>query len=172
MDATDDAPVTAEELRSKVKEYSLFLDQTLHPKLKQAVAAREETEAEIRDYEEIRKKISLMRQTSTAEDESHSSSTDGNEKESALVSLGHELVYARAHLDDASTIYIHVGMGFHVEMSLSEATAFCDKRIAFLTNHVLSKRVNEANTVAGHLDSSMTLLASLVEELQQLDVQS
>jgi prefoldin subunit 5 len=55
-------------------------------------------------------------------------------------------------------------MGFHAEMMLSEAIAFCEKRIRFL-NDVLVKRAEQATQVARHLQASLLLLEQLANEI-------
>mmetsp|Transcript_3339 Transcript_3339/g.4826 ORF Transcript_3339/g.4826 Transcript_3339/m.4826 type:complete len:158 (+) Transcript_3339:26-499(+) len=154
-----DNNVDPDELRNKLEEYSTFIDKTLHPELQKAVASREEVEAEIAEYQELRDKIILLQ----------------GRKESlqkpleSLVDLGHKTAYCRAVVDDPQTIFVHVGMGFHTEFTLKEATFFIEKRIQYLEKDVLVERLKKAKTVAAHLESSLLILETLAKEVHALE---
>jgi prefoldin alpha subunit len=141
--------MSREEDEAKLKEYSAFIDQTLHPELKRRVEARGEVEREIDDYRDLSTKLKAVSSSSQLK---------------ALVDLGHQAVYCQAVATDNSKIYVHIGMGFHAEMMLSEAIAFCEKRIRFL-NTVLVKRAEQATQVARHLQASLLLLEQLANEI-------
>ena len=148
--------VSHSELREKLKEYSRFIDETLHPALKISVSAREETEADIREYQELHDKLAMIRD---------------REKEplEALVNLGHELAYCSAEVEDPSTVFIDVGLGFFVELTLDEAMSVILKRIAFLEKERLPKRIDDARKVAADMESSIIILEALVRDLQEME---
>lgn len=151
-----DEDVSHSELREKLKEYSRFIDATLHPALKISVSAREETEADIREYQELHAKLAMIRD---------------REKEplEALVNLGHELVYCAAEVEDPCTVFIDVGLGFFVELTLDEAMSVILKRIAFLEKEKLPKRIDHARKVAADMESSIIILEALARELQEME---
>jgi len=151
--------VDPDELRNKLEEYSNFIDKTLHPQLQKAVSSREEVEAEIAEYQELRDKIGFLQ----------SRKRESQQPLESLVDLGHKTAYCRAIVDDPQTIFVHVGMGFHAEFTLEEAIAFIDKRLQFLENRVLSDRLKKAKTVASHLESSLLILETLAKEVQVLE---
>ncbi len=151
-----DKNVSSAELREKLEEYSTFLSSKLYPELKRTVAAREETEAEIKDYQELHAKLSIL----------------GNETGKpleAMVNLGYELVYCKAQVDDPSTVYVDVGKGFFVELTIEEALPVIEKRISFLQKEVLVKRVQDASRVASHLQSSLMIVEALSKHLQEIE---
>ena len=141
--------MSREEDEAKLKEYSSFIDQILHPELKRRVEARAEVESEIDDYQDLSIKLQALTSPSPLK---------------ALVDLGHQAVYCQAVATDNSKVCVHIGMGFHAEMMLSEAIAFCEKRIRFL-NTVLVKRAEQATQVARHLQASLLLLEQLANEV-------
>lgn len=49
-----------------------------------------------------------------------------------MVNLGSDF-YVQAHVPDTQWIYVSVGLGFHPQMTLAEAEAFCVHREAALT---------------------------------------
>ncbi|KAI2496673.1 Prefoldin subunit [Fragilaria crotonensis] len=134
---------------AKLKQYAAFIDHTLHPELKKRVEAREEIENEIKDYRDLSVKLQSLIPSSSMK---------------ALVDLGHQTVYCEAVANDNSKLFVHVGMGFHAEMTIPEAIAFCEKRIQFL-NSVLEQRAESAAQVARHLQASLLLLEQLADEL-------
>lgn len=144
----DDA--NREEDEAKMKEYSTFIDETLHPELKKRVAAREEVEHEIADYQDLSTKLEALPLA----------------KVEAMVDLGHQAVYCQAVATDSKLLYVHVGMGFHAEMTRPEAITFCEKRVSFL-NTVLTQRVESATQVARHVKASLIILEQLANEMAE-----
>eukprot|EP00545_Synedropsis_sp_CCMP1620_P014574 CAMPEP_0119028524 /NCGR_PEP_ID=MMETSP1176-20130426/39042_1 /TAXON_ID=265551 /ORGANISM="Synedropsis recta cf, Strain CCMP1620" /LENGTH=147 /DNA_ID=CAMNT_0006984671 /DNA_START=74 /DNA_END=514 /DNA_ORIENTATION=- len=136
-----------EELEAKLREYSSFIDKTLHPELKKRVEAREEVEQEIAEYQDLATKLTALDSSSSLE---------------AMVDLGHDSVYCRGVASGIDTttsnkermMHVHVGMGFHAELTIPEAIAFCDKRIGFL-NKILIEKVEASTLVARHVESSL-----------------
>jgi len=147
--------VSASELREKLKEYSTFLDSTLYPELKRTVAAREEAEAEIKEYQELYDKLGVLQNRNAPLD--------------AMVNLGHELVYCKAEVEDPSTVFVDVGKGFFVELTVEQALPVIEKRITFLQKEILAKRVQDANRVASHLESSLMIVEALSKHLRELE---
>jgi prefoldin alpha subunit len=152
--------VSPSELREKLKEYSSFIDSTLHPELQKAVSAREETEADIREHQELHDKLAVI--------------IRDREKEplEAMVNLGDELVYCKAEVQDASTVFVDVGLGFFVELTVDEAMPVIRKRIAFLEREKLPKRMDDARTVAAHMESSIIILEALARDLHEMEASS
>jgi prefoldin alpha subunit len=147
--------VTPAEMREKLKEYASFVDTKLHPELAKAVEARELIETEIAEYKELKAKLQMLQKDKGSLD--------------SLVNLGHEIAYCQAKLDDPSTVIVHVGMGFHAELTLAEAVNFIEKRINFLVEDVLSKRTKRAKAVAEHLESSLFIMEQLERELASIE---
>jgi prefoldin alpha subunit len=150
--------VNPEELREKLKEYSSFIDSTLHPELQRAVSAREETEADIREYQELHDTLAVIIR-------------DRHEEPlEAMVHLGGELVYCKAEVQDASTVCVDVGLGFFVELTVEEeAMPAIRKRMDFLERDKLPKRMDDARTVAAHMESSILILEALAKDLREME---
>jgi prefoldin subunit 5 len=151
---------TKEELEVKLKEYSTFIDRKLHPELKKRVDAREQVEEEIADYRDLSTKLKALDQQ------------DGDSPLEAMVDLGHDTVYCRgvasAESKQQLMMHVHVGMGFHVELTIPEALAFSEKRIRFL-EQILKKRVEASTMVARHIESSLLILEELAREMRDYD---
>ena len=150
------------ELTEKAKVYGKFLDETLFPRLKAAVAAREKVEGDVKDYKELLHKIALLveRRNTTIDNKRIQQPLH------AVVDIGHQLAFCRAIVDDPETIFVDVGYGFHVEFGLKEAREFILQRIEFLEKFRLAKCVKESNEIATHYEEAMELLESFREEIE------
>lgn len=143
-----------EELQEKLKEYSNFLNSTLYPELQRTVAARDEIESEIREYQELHDKLSIV--------------TNQNDVAlQAMVNLGHGLIYCQAEVEDPSTVFIDVGKGFFVELPVEDAPAIIAKRLSFLQQQVLPKRLQDASRVASHVESSLAIVQALARHVDE-----
>ena len=154
------AAPTSTELRAKVAEYGGFISKTLRPQLEAAVDAREETVAEISEYNLLRNKLRSLQAIIAS---------DPNASVNALVDVAHGALYCNAEIPNPRTVYVDVGFGFHVEMTLPEATAFVDKRVKYLEEQVLRHRAGVAERVAKDVEGAMELLEELGEELAEME---
>lgn len=157
------------ELRERITEYGNFISRTLQPQLQTAVDAREETEAEISEYARLQTKLRQLH----SEQQSIAIGSGGKKVAVApintIVDIAHGAVYCNATIPNPRTIYIDVGFGFHIEMTLPEAIAFIDKRIKYLDRDVLKHRSDVAATVAKDVENALELLEEFGEELAELE---
>jgi prefoldin subunit 5 len=150
----------AKEIQQKIETYSTFVENTLRPDLDHTSKAVKETELEVREYQELRTQLQELQQ----------SAENGKELEPKLVDLGHKKVFCQATVNDTSTVFVHVGMGFHAELLVPEALVFVEKRIRFLEAQVLSRRVSRNKQVEQHILSSEAILDQLVHELKRVRI--
>lgn len=143
--------VSKEELEAKIKEYSSFIDKKLYPVLKKRVEEREKVESEIADYQDLTLKLVAI---------------SGDTSLESMVDLGHQIVYCRAISSDITRVNVHVGMGFHAELTIPEALTYCEKRQQFL-DKVLAQRADAASKVAQHVESSLVILEQLAQEMKE-----
>mmetsp|Transcript_7889 Transcript_7889/g.13045 ORF Transcript_7889/g.13045 Transcript_7889/m.13045 type:complete len:155 (-) Transcript_7889:23-487(-) len=145
------------QLQQKVAEYSSFITNTLQPKLQLAVNEREETEAEICEYAQLRSKLQMI--------EAESDGSASAEPINTLTDIAHQSIFCNAIISNPRTVYVHTGFGFHVEFTIKEAIAFIDKRIIFLQNHILKHRVEVAMGIAEDVEKALEIL----EEFKEAD---
>jgi len=155
-----------QELSSKRNEYTEFLEKILQPQHKIAISLRDEVQSEIKEYQELRSQITILRIKHENKD-GESSSNSKKELES-LVDLGHEIAYSRAVVPNPNAIFVNVGMGFHVEFTLEEAFYFINRRVSYLTNDVLAGRIEKVETVANHLKDSLAIMKSMDDEFMTM----
>jgi prefoldin subunit 5 len=78
-------------------------------------------------------------------------------------------VSCRAIVDTTTkTIFVHIGMGFHIEYTWDEALRYVQKQIDYLNHVVLPHRMTKSKTVLTHIQSSERILDELSKELQKM----
>ena len=156
--------MTNDDLKCKIAEYGNFISQTLEPQLRNAVMEREKTEAEINDYIQLQnglRRLLLEQQQqqlgSSSLEEIHQSTKQLN----GLVDIAHSTIYCNVSIPNPNIIYVDVGFGFHIEMTISEAISFIDKRVHFLEKTVLKHCLDVAKRVAKDVEDALELLEEL-----------
>ncbi|KAL3767156.1 hypothetical protein ACHAW5_003175 [Stephanodiscus triporus] len=155
------AAATNIDLRRQIAEYGDFVARTLRPQLQAAVDAREETEREISEYLRLQNELRLHVERAAT----------GNKAPpiKAVIDISHAAVYCNVLVPNPRTIYVDVGLGFHVEMTLAEAMSFVDRRVDHLEKNVLKHRLKVAATVARDVENALKLLEELGGELGGLE---
>jgi prefoldin subunit 5 len=69
-----------------------------------------------------------------------------------LVNIGHEFCLCTAEVEDSSTVFIDIGLGFFIELTLDEALSVILERITFLEKKKLPKRIEDARNVAADME--------------------
>ena len=98
--------------------------------------------AERESYEDLLSQISLLEE-------------QGGEPMDTLLDLGSEM-YVRARCTKTSHLFVHVGLGFHAELTLEEARNAADVRVAFLR-----KRERELREEVARLEASADLASTV-----------
>ena len=139
--------------KAKLVEYRGFIDNVLRPQLVEAKKAKNKVHQEMTEYRELLETLKL-----------NNDSAAGMSRKEKRVDLGHGKVFCEAQLDFTSTIFVHVGMGFHVEFTVSEGIAFIDKRLVYL-NEVLKHRQAKLRQIEEHVGSSEFIMNELSRSL-------
>ena len=143
----------ARDIEGKVLECKQFLE-VLKTRLQRALARENEVKDEITEYTALGRRLQELA----------AAKKPGPIVE--LCDLGHEKVFCRATVEDTSYIYVHVGMGFHVELSLTEALSFTEKRLSFLRQDVHRRQTIQTDKVKQHIRASEMMLDGLSAELR------
>lgn len=158
-------------LQDKITEYATFLSQTLQPQLQRAVEAKESTRKDISEYVQLRNTLQHLQNTHTTDSSSHDNNNNNNNDQykpiEALVDVAHETVYCRTVIANPRTLYVDVGLGFMVELTVPEALSFIDKRVAYLEKEVLKHREDAAEGIAKDVEDALDLLEELGAELPE-----
>lgn len=149
--------MSSTEIQHKIKEYSSFVQKVLGPDLQQAEESRNEIQKDIIEYQELQKRLVAMHKVQPTQ------------LDSVMVDLGYNTLHCRAVVSNTQALFVHIGMGFHTELTLPEALVFLEKRIAFLSRQVLSRRQEKVNQVQAHVESAVSILRELQRELGRID---
>ena len=172
-------------IRSKIVEYSGFINNVLLPEKKTLELEYQKIQTEINEYQDLQNEISNLlcndnNRSSESTSDGDSSNNDIETKKIAAatttsesvmttkVDLGYETIYCDAVVSEPNSIYVHVGMGFHIELTLVEAIEFVKKRISYLQKGSLQTKKVKLQEVTSHIDESRKILFQLDRELQQM----
>jgi len=161
-------------LQDKIKEYATFISGTLQPQLQLAVEAKESTERDISDYKQLRNTLHHLKNSNTTINNNSSSDSNKNNNNNeqykpidALVDVAHDTIYCRTIIANPRTLYVDVGLGFMVELTVDEALSFIDKRVAHLETGVLKHQKSAAEGIAKDVEDALDLLEELGAELPE-----
>mmetsp|Transcript_11978 Transcript_11978/g.35448 ORF Transcript_11978/g.35448 Transcript_11978/m.35448 type:complete len:171 (-) Transcript_11978:67-579(-) len=130
------ASLSPAEVAKTVADYERFISERLQPDLAAAVGALEKTTADATEYRILREQLEQM-------------DTLGLDRLKLRVNLGGDF-FAQARVDDASTVFVNVGLGFHAELSRAEARAFCARKEAQLEERAAGLR-EQAGRIRAHV---------------------
>ncbi|KAI9092718.1 Prefoldin subunit-domain-containing protein [Phlyctochytrium arcticum] len=97
---------------SQIKKYESFVNTRLRPDLQSLLDKRDKVYETISDYLKLRNQIDLLQ-------------TQNLTSLKTRMDVGCEF-FMHARIPDISTIYVSVGAGYHVQMTLPEALAFIE----------------------------------------------
>lgn len=138
------------DVEQKINEYKGFLDSTLRPQLEEANAAKKVVVEEIKEYEYLLHHLKKAHGLSTM-----------------TVDLGYEKAYCEATIQPNTNVFVDVGMGFHVEFTVVEALAFCEKRMRFLRGKLAARKV-KLGKIEDHVTTAEDILEHLANEASSL----
>lgn len=161
-----------QDVQDKIDQYRTFLDTTLRPQLKRAKAEQDAVIQEQEAYRSLQDEIKRLDDNNS----NNNNSTDNNRKMTMTVDLGWNKAYCEAQVEQSSNndnintrapplllIAVDVGMGFHVEMTAQQATAFCQARLQLLQSKY-NYRHAALHKIQQHVDTAMDILDHLANE--------
>ncbi|KAJ2345556.1 hypothetical protein GGH91_002498, partial [Coemansia sp. RSA 2671] len=102
------------EIQSSIKKYEDFIADRLQPDLQQVLGLRDTIYNRMSEYFKLKTHLETIRE-------------QGLEELETKVDLGSDF-YVKAFVPDTTYIYVSVGFGFHLQMTLEEADAFIDDK--------------------------------------------
>lgn len=137
-----------ENLPEKILQYEEFLNERLRSDLKKVLDLRERVYSDIADYGQLKNTVDML-----------INERMDTQPLKTMVDLGCNF-YAHAKVENCSMIYVSVGLGFHLEMTLEEASAFIEKKISHLTEKA-EKLSEDASQINGRIKVIMETLREL-----------
>jgi hypothetical protein len=180
-----------------VAQYARVVEQVLKPQLLNTEQGTTRIRQEIQDYQDLEQKLSTLSTHEQQQDDTLPISTNKLSTEttttlvaadattapsSILADLGYQTVFCRATIGSSqkagttkasslsSTVvflFVHVGMGFHVQLTVPEAQKFVRKRIQFLQETKLGPEQTKLKEIQGHIAHATDLLTQLQQQQQQ-----
>ncbi|KAJ2743934.1 hypothetical protein GGI20_003372 [Coemansia sp. BCRC 34301] len=107
-----------QELQGPIKKYEDFIANRLQPDLEHVLGLRDTIYNRMSEYLKLKTHIETIR-------------TQGLEELETKVNLGSDF-FVKAFVPDTTYLYVSVGFGFHLQMSLQEADSFIDNKVKHL----------------------------------------
>ncbi|KAJ1966124.1 hypothetical protein GGI12_000273 [Dipsacomyces acuminosporus] len=120
------------ELREPIKKYEDFINNRLQPDLQNTLALRDAVYNQISEYLKLKTHIQSIKD-------------HGLEELETKVDLGSNF-YVKAFVPDTEYMFVSIGFGFHLQMTLDEADAFIDDKVKHL-ERLADKHTQEANEI-------------------------
>ena len=154
------------EIELKFEEYAKFVRDVLRPDYLQCRGFEDQIRNEITEYSDLIARINNELINRDCDDDANQLIMD--------VDLGHNKVSCRAKVETTSSdhpnvIFVHVGMGFHVEYTWEEAVIYTSKRIEYLHQRKLPHYIKKTKHVLSHIQSSERILDELSQELLRMN---
>jgi hypothetical protein len=155
------------EIQQQLYEYGRFIQDVLQPQLVVTKSLADDVRSEIANYEDLGQRLDRLIQQQQHQQQEHEQPPPSPPLTSTMVDLGYEAIFCPAVIHDTNKVFVNVGMGFHVEMTIDTAKEFVMKRISFLKgNKLLSKERKEVE-IMDHIQSATIILNQLQTELQR-----
>ena len=142
----------AKDIASKVAQYETFLNETLRTDLKNTLTLRDKIYQEQAEYLALRNSINAVKLADLVPGEPLKTKVD----------LGCNF-YCQARVADPTKIFVAVGLGFFLELSLDEALEFIKKK-----DTELSKEAIKLTNDCAKLKANIKLVIGGLQELQQI----
>jgi prefoldin subunit 5 len=156
----------ASSVLAKVNEYEQFIELTLKRDLAVCMNAQEKVQQMHTNYSQLRQSLLAMQSQQEAERAANGGGAAVPVSElHSMVNLGSEF-YMHTVVPDPTRVFIDVGLGFHVELSLAEALAWIDLKLP-----ALDKKVAAARGKSAMVQSKIKLVLEGISELMQLQNQ-
>lgn len=141
-----------QDISQKILLYEEFLNERLRSDLDKVLRQRDEVCGEIAEYNQLKTTVELLISQVQAQGAAKPLKT--------MVDLGCNF-YSHAKVEDPSMIFVSIGLGFHLEMTLSEAVSFIDSKVLRLT-----ERSNQLSEQAALINGRIKLVMETLRELQ------
>jgi len=138
-----------DDLSTRISRYEEFLNERLRSDLQKVLQLKEDVYKDIADFTQLKAVLDLL----------ISECKKGNKTHKTMVDLGCNF-YTKAKIEDCSTIFIAIGLGFHLEMTLEEAVSFIEEKMSQL-NHKADRLSDQASQINGRIKMVMETLREL-----------
>eukprot|EP00761_Pharyngomonas_kirbyi_P002640 gb/GECH01002644.1/.p1 GENE.gb/GECH01002644.1/~~gb/GECH01002644.1/.p1 ORF type:complete len:142 (+),score=48.98 gb/GECH01002644.1/:1-426(+) len=134
-----------------ISSYQNYLESTLKNELETLVEKRENVYETLSKYLQLRNSIEMIQDQKL-------------EEMKTMVNIGSD-IFAQAKVPNTSRIYLKIGLGFHVDMTLNEALDFINKKEEYLNQEAknLDTKINETKS---EIKSVYMIIDDIIENSQ------
>lgn len=135
----------------KIEKYEHLLNNVLRENLRIVLEERDKVYEDIATHSQLKQTITCI--------------IEAPEKEGlrTQVDLGSNF-YVQAQVPDTSRIFVNVGLGFYVELTLQEALGFIDKKL-----ELLNVKLSESSNKSAKIKGQIKFVYEGIRELQQFN---
>lgn len=139
-----------DDIPEKILRYEEFLNDRLRTDLHKVLDHKENVYKDVAEFTQLKSAVDLLKNEAKKEIISHKT----------MVDLGCNF-YANAKVEDCSTIFIAIGLGFHLEMTLEEASVFIEEKISGLL-----RKAELLSVQASQINARIKVVMETLRELQ------
>ncbi|CAG8454883.1 2891_t:CDS:2 [Ambispora gerdemannii] len=137
-------------ISKKIAQYESFLNDKLKPDLKKTLDLRDAVYDQITEYLKLKTQIRVITENQLTELKT-------------MVDLGTNF-YVQAKVPDTMYIFVNVGFGFHVQLTLVEAIEFIDRK-----EKVLQRKAEQYTKKASNIKANIKLVLEALTEIMKLE---
>ncbi|XP_052187012.1 uncharacterized protein LOC127797870 isoform X1 [Diospyros lotus] len=136
----------------KVQRFEEFVDCRLKPDLVRAIAERDKVFEQQKTFSDLKRNVENLQKNSVT-------------SLRTLVNLGSE-VYMQADVPDTRHIFVDIGLGFHVELTWSEALNYITAR-----EEKLVRQIEDYTRLIASIKAQIKIVCEGIREILQLPVE-
>lgn len=159
----------------KLQRFEAFINQRLRPDLVLLLDRRDAVRGEIAELMQLKTQIIILDSTKSVVEEDTLNKTENekainstvlstsNDDIRSLVNIGAGM-FMQARIKSISDIYVQVGCGLHVKLTIQEAMKFINKNI-----ELLNKRIESLTKAAADIRANISIVLEAMESLVGLE---
>ncbi|CAG8439324.1 7442_t:CDS:2 [Ambispora leptoticha] len=137
-------------ISEKIAQYESFLNDRLKPDLKKTLELRDAVYDQLTEYLKLKAQIRVITENQLTELKT-------------MVDLGTNF-YVQAKVPDTTYIFVNVGFGFHVQLTLAEAIEFIDRK-----EKVLQRKAEQYTIKESKIKANIKLVLEALTEIMKLE---
>ncbi|GLI68517.1 hypothetical protein VaNZ11_012963 [Volvox africanus] len=147
-DQDKDVPLSPEQLAEHLQKFEAY-QRKIETDIVRLEGRRQDLQQDLEEYSQLVVRVEKLL-------------TDGTTSFETRVDVGCDVTVA-AHVPDCRRIFVAIGLGFHVEVSLKEVAALVQPRLKHLEKLIeeVDQKLSDARSCASAFDSSLRLLTAV-----------
>lgn len=152
-----------ENINNKVRKYEEFLNEKLRTDLRGVHEERDQIYKQISDYMQLKRLIETIKDSNGRDQKTINNNITPPSNIKMKMDLGCNF-YCQTVIQDCSRLFVMIGFGYYVEMTLHEAETFIDKKIK-----ILNQKSQRCSKDSAKIKAHIKLVMGGLRELQNLN---